>query len=73
MVRDETVVRYQALADSDWCFPTAIIHFWKPIKRQLRKSTRELPDIHAHLMARYPDGRLLLHPPLMLLMALCSP
>ncbi|KAG6879297.1 hypothetical protein C0992_003782 [Termitomyces sp. T32_za158] len=34
----------------------AIIHFWKPIKDQFRRSLREQPDIHAQLMAIYPQG-----------------
>ncbi|KAF9462505.1 small oligopeptide transporter [Collybia nuda] len=33
----------------------AIIHFWKPIKLQFKRSLREQPDIHAQLMARYPQ------------------
>jgi hypothetical protein len=35
---------------------TAAVHFWTPIKRQIRNSTRESPDVHAHLMSRYPRG-----------------
>ncbi|KAG6916275.1 hypothetical protein DXG01_007561 [Tephrocybe rancida] len=34
----------------------AIIHFWKPIKVQFKQSLREQPDIHAQLMAKYPQG-----------------
>jgi len=33
----------------------AIIHFWKPIRLQFRRSLREQPDIHAQLMSRYPQ------------------
>jgi len=33
----------------------ALIYFWKPIKVQLRRSLREQPDIHARLMAWYPE------------------
>ncbi|GLB41159.1 putative OPT oligopeptide transporter protein [Lyophyllum shimeji] len=33
----------------------AIIHFWKPIKVQFKQSLREAPDIHARLMAKYPQ------------------
>ncbi|KAL0958799.1 hypothetical protein HGRIS_014119 [Hohenbuehelia grisea] len=33
----------------------ALLYFWKPIQVQLRRSLREQPDIHAQLMARYPQ------------------
>ncbi|KAF8066877.1 OPT oligopeptide transporter protein-domain-containing protein [Lyophyllum atratum] len=33
----------------------AIIHFYKPIKVQFKRSLREPPDIHARLMAKYPQ------------------
>ncbi|KAF8908210.1 oligopeptide transporter [Gymnopilus junonius] len=33
----------------------AIIHFWKPIRLQFGRSMREQPDIHARLMAQYPQ------------------
>jgi hypothetical protein len=34
----------------------AIIHFWKPIRLQFGRAMREQPDIHARLMAHYPQG-----------------
>lgn len=34
----------------------ALIHFWKPVKLQLTRSLKEQPDIHARLMANYPEG-----------------
>ncbi|PPQ69348.1 hypothetical protein CVT24_001643 [Panaeolus cyanescens] len=33
----------------------AIIHFWRPIRLQFRRSMREQPDIHARLMSQYPQ------------------
>jgi len=40
-----------------WTFSSqAIIHFRHPIKVQLKRSLREQPDIHAKLMAKYPEG-----------------
>ncbi|KAF8181623.1 small oligopeptide transporter [Pholiota molesta] len=33
----------------------AIIHFWKPIRLQFGRAMREQPDIHARLMAHYPQ------------------
>ncbi|KAJ7658962.1 OPT oligopeptide transporter protein-domain-containing protein [Mycena rosella] len=33
----------------------AIIHFWAPIKLHFKRSLREQPDIHAKLMAVYPE------------------
>ncbi|KAF8237421.1 small oligopeptide transporter, partial [Tricholoma matsutake] len=36
------------------CMVHSIIHFWTPIRRQIGRSSREPPDVHAHLMARYP-------------------
>jgi OPT family small oligopeptide transporter len=33
----------------------AMIHFWQPIKTQFKRSLREQPDIHARLMAKYPQ------------------
>ncbi|KAF8625334.1 hypothetical protein AX17_006876 [Amanita inopinata Kibby_2008] len=33
----------------------AIIHFWKPIRLHFRRSLQEQPDIHAQLMAKYPQ------------------
>jgi hypothetical protein len=33
-----------------------MLYFYKPIKRHFGQSLREQPDIHAQLMARYPQG-----------------
>lgn len=33
----------------------ALIHFWKPIQLHFKRSLREQPDIHAQLMAKYPQ------------------
>jgi OPT family small oligopeptide transporter len=33
----------------------ALIHFWRPIKLQFKRSLQEQPDIHARLMSVYPQ------------------